>query len=360
MAKIGALLVLAICLASFAHADAVPLPFSWSSYVGESQWNVIATEDDSSCGGHISHTQYTMTMQHNLTFAVMGNVGHGNVSGTFEGNTLHIKSRVVPDSGGESTLSAYDVVFSSDCSSFTTMYSWDYRGRGSCSGTTKLDGTSTKTSCPAPTVVPVIPEVAPPTTESLRGEITDAREDLQTTLESLKMMNGYQAAVNADNNALPEFSDEMKAKANEEKARYDALEPKVEARYKAILDKDPNNFWANWDMAELRKKQGKYDEFFAYVDTAASNKNQFEGTKNVELETNIAHDLGLSKFPTVDNSRVVKTISDETGRWTGGMIYNVNVPAKDKGTIDTLLYTVLSERAYNFVNRVAGLPGDNK
>ncbi|MCX6773494.1 MAG: putative Ig domain-containing protein [Candidatus Micrarchaeota archaeon] len=106
-------------------------------------WHVTVAEDDTACQGNGFSNDYDITVQRNGTSGTMGDIGHGPASGTFEGNTLHIAARTVPDGAGTSKLSSYDVVFSDDCTSFTAEYSWDYTGpNGDCSGTTKLTGTN--------------------------------------------------------------------------------------------------------------------------------------------------------------------------------------------------------------------------
>jgi|GEM_PF-5020540 len=118
------------------------------SDVSVANWHVTVTEDDSACNGVGSTNNYDITIQRNATNGIMGDVGHGPVTGTYIGTTLHIESRTVPDGSGTSTLSAYDVVFSADCSTFNAQYSWDYSGPdGDCSGTTTLAGTNDQ-GCP--------------------------------------------------------------------------------------------------------------------------------------------------------------------------------------------------------------------
>jgi predicted small secreted protein len=118
------------------------------SDISVANWHVTVTEDDSACHGVGFTNNYDITIQRNATNGIMGDIGHGPVTGTYIGTTLHIDGRTVPDGSGTSTLSAYDVVFSADCSTFNTQYSWDYSGPdGDCSGTTKLAGTNDQ-GCP--------------------------------------------------------------------------------------------------------------------------------------------------------------------------------------------------------------------
>src|SRR5271157_2825644 len=99
MARIGVLLSLAV-LISVASAQVSMPAWDWSNYVGVSYWSVTNTEYDTGCGGGSYPTQYSINITHNMSSAVMGDVGHGPASGTFNGNTLSIASRTVPDSPG--------------------------------------------------------------------------------------------------------------------------------------------------------------------------------------------------------------------------------------------------------------------
>src|SRR3989338_1313384 len=354
------ILILLIFFVSTVSAE-VSLPWTWSSYVGTSQWRVDVTEDETACGGETTTAPYTISIIHNLTSAKINNFVHGDVSGVFEGNILHIPGRTIPDGSGTSVLSSYDITFSQDCSSFAAKYYWDYSDSyGSCSGSTTLRGTAYK-GCPAPTVVPVIPPVEPPSTEYLRSEISNARHDLNEGSALRSLMNIHQQEIDFKRNS--EFADsvkELEELIKDEKNKLNQLESKIEAEYKVILDKDPSNFWANWDVAELKKQQGKYDEYFAYFDRDASNKNIFENTKN-ELKKKVAEDFGFSEFPTVDKSNIVRTLGDDMNRWQGGTIYDVNLPkeaAADKKTWSMKLYNILYSDSYSIVNELVGLPGD--
>jgi hypothetical protein len=111
-------------------------------------WQVTVNEDDSACNGVGYSNTYGITIRLNQTSGTMGDIGHGPATGAFDGKTLHIEARTVPDGSGTSRLSSYDVVFSDDCTSFNAEYSWDYTGPdGDCSGTTKLAGTNPQ-GCP--------------------------------------------------------------------------------------------------------------------------------------------------------------------------------------------------------------------
>lgn len=246
---------------------------------------------------------YTVVIQHNHQIADIGDMGHGKTLGVFTGNKLTLPARTIRDGTGSSKLSVADVDFFPDCSGFVGYYTWQYADSSmSCSGNTKvwgkrLDGKG----CPA---------VAQKSAEQQRQELADIR-------------------------ANPDIASK-------------------ERRYKEILEKDPKNFWANWDMAELRKKQGNYNEFFNYFNKAASNENIFADTRE-KLKKEEARRLRLSEFPTAGKSPILRIEQGELDNWWRTPIYNVNVPkevAAGKGwgiTIWRLL--VPEDKANNIVDK---------
>ena len=145
----GVFLILGL-LVPVAAADVPQALWSWNTYQGTAMWQVTVIEDQTGCEGPVLTNTYAVPIQFRGNSAVMGDVGHGSAGGTFtSGNILHIPSRSVADPPGESTLSPYDIFFTTDCSAFAAQYSWDYSGSdGSCSGTTKLNGANTN-GCPA-------------------------------------------------------------------------------------------------------------------------------------------------------------------------------------------------------------------
>ncbi len=361
MPKIGVLLILAII--SVASAQ-VGLPsWDWSTYNGTTQWVTTVTEDDSGCGGGTLTNQYTIDMNFTPGHALMGDVGHGSASGRVQNNVLSIPGRTVPDPPGSSTLSPYDITFTSDCLTFTGQYSWDYSGSdGDCSGTTTLSGRIVN-GCPAPEVVPVVPPVNPPTTGSSSSELYDAHTDVSNVLQALNTMNSQQAQLDFEKRFPDEYpaSDikDLQAVVDSQKSIYTQLDPKVEAEYDTILQADPGNFWANWDMAQLKKAQGQYDQYYAYIYTAAQNTHQFEGTENTGLEQAVADSMGLEKFPTVDDSVVLREESNEINPWNGGPVYGQNLPAdlaNNPPAEHFTLVTLFSSKIYSIVNSLGG-PG---
>src|SRR5208337_2340844 len=159
----GALcIVIILALTVPVVADASSQPWSWNTYSGTTVWQVTVKEDESACEGGVYANQFSVPIQYNLTTAVMGDVGHGVAEGTFiSGNILHIPARTVADPPGTSTLSAYDIFFTADCSAFAANYSWDYTGPdGSCSGTTALAGANSN-GCPGSGAITTTPAATP-------------------------------------------------------------------------------------------------------------------------------------------------------------------------------------------------------
>ncbi len=118
-------------------------------------------------------------------------------------------------------------------------------------------------------------------------------------------------------------------------------------------------------MAELKKKQKNYDEFFKYFNTAASNENIFQDTRQ-KLIKEAANSLHLSEFPTVTTSPILRIEMDELNNWNGGLVYDVNVPKEetmDKKLLNVKLWTLLAKDSFNkwktvlpsLVNEAAGL-----
>jgi hypothetical protein len=290
----------------------------------------------------------------------MGNVGHGAAPGSFiSNNILHMPSRTVSDPPGSSTLSAYDIFFTTDCRAFAGKYTWTYHGPDgySCSGSTALSGTNSE-GCPS---VPVIPTVASGTKESLVAEIASARSDLNEDL----MLRYYQTQLEdmiftidrpelTTNDPLYQRNvvwakDELAAATDNIKE----LEPAVEAKYTAILDRDPKNFWANWDLAELKKAQGNYQEYFSYTNTALSNKDISMYTQQ-QVKKTVAGGLGLSEFPTTDNSYFIRRMSTDAAAIQS--VYGIDV---GKGEADTEPLRIFAfwNQPLDAVN-VVGLPRD--
>ncbi|MGB7788243.1 hypothetical protein [Methanoregula sp.] len=344
-------IIILVILVPVAAQTSLP-PWSWNTYSGTSQWQVTVTEDDSGCGGGVTSTQTSVSIQHNLGTAVMGDVGHGTAGGSFtSGNVLHIPGRTVSDPPGTSTLSAYDIFFTTDCSAFTGKYSWDYTGpdtvNGACSGSTALSGTNSQ-GCPAPSGVVAVPSTEPvvaiPPAEPgvciscayLSADLASAHSDLNNDLnvrDSMTALNNYIFKHDrpGDLAGTPEIEQDKQVLADETN-QIRALEPKLENEYAAVLARDPGNFWANWDMALLKKSQGNWDEYSIDMNTALSNKDIAQSTKE-EIENNVAGSLGLSEFPTPQNSMVIHRMSNE-----GSTVQSVNGANIQQGTVDTTLW----------------------
>ena len=281
-----------------------PAWWTWENYEGVTRWHVDVKDDETGCGGGDVMKSYTVVIQHNHQIADIGDMGHGKTQGVVKGNKLTMPARTIRDGKGYSKLSVADVDFSDDCSGFVGYYTWAYADSSmSCSGNTKvwgkrLDGKG----CPT---------AVQKSAEQQRQELADIR-------------------------ANPDI-------ANKER------------RYKEILEKDPKNFWANWDMAELKKKQGNYNEFFNYFDKATSNENIFQDTRE-KLKKEEAKRLRLTEVPTAGKSPILRIEQGELDNWWRTPIYNVNVPkdeATDKGRGYIKFWRLLDPGSYDIVNKAA-------
>lgn len=327
-------------------AQATDSEWKWETYQGISQWRADATEDESGCGGGSKTHSQTLQLQHNKKNASIGNWGHGPTQGTFDGNTLHIPERTIPDGGGKSKLHAFDLKFTSDCSSFAGTYRWDYRdSQQSCSGTTTLRGTRTNgKECPE---------------KSLRTEVNDNRIELNKilTLRKEEKELEHKAWLLSNKDEKSQMLKKLTEKRNQNIDQIEKLQSKVESSYRKMLNKDPNNFWANWDLAELEKSKGNYKAYIDYFDRAASTLDP--NTNNI-LKKKVANDLGLSEFPTII-SPTMRKISDDVHNLQDGRIYDLNIP-KDEPTkwenFKMKLQSALDSKNFmhNIVNEIVGLP----
>lgn len=334
--------------------------FVWENHQGVSQWSVAVTEDESGCGGSSKTSSRAVLIQHNLKIADVGNWAHGSARGTFSGNTLSVPERTIPDSGGMSKLYAFNIVFTPDCSGFVGKYRWDYRGSGqSCSGSTSLRGTKTGgKGCP---------EAKEQKTEVAAGEqkteVNVVREGLDRLLSLNKEIRALDRKIallgeqelNAEKSPLrTELYSDLHRKVNQA----EILQPKIEENYRKILNKDPDNFWANWDLAELEKSRGNHKAYFDYFDRAVTNERTESVSK--QLKKKAADDLGLSEFPEIVRSPTVRKISDDMNSRQGVSVYNVNVdvpkePSKwEKFKIK--VWTAISPDFHNAVNELVGVP----
>ncbi|VVC03724.1 Uncharacterised protein [Candidatus Burarchaeum australiense] len=289
--------------------------WNWNNYTGLSSWHVSVTEDDSGCGGSATTSQMTMPIEHNGNSATVTDP-HGTIGGTFaSGNVLHIPGRTINDPPGSSVLSAYDIFFTTDCSAFAARYTWDYSGPdGACSGSTRLAGTNSQ-GCPQ-----VVQPTRPPEAsvdDQLSAAQNDLRADMQlrSDLRFLKLQDLL-------------FGDSDAAAMAGKQSQIDQLDASAEAKYKAILDNDPNNYQANIAMAQLRKSQGLPHEYYQYMDRAI-NSGQFTEEAKAAAEKNLAKQMGLSTIPKAANSLLMKTMSAEKSNWQGGL-YGMDVPKESQ------------------------------
>ena len=285
--------------------------WSWSTYTGTTTWYVANVEDQGGCNGPVITNRYNgVTIDFRNGSAVLGDMGHGSVGGTFvSSNILHVDSRTVADPPGESTLSSYDVLFTGDCLNFVAKYTWDYSGPdtvGPCSGTTSLTGTNNAGSCPQ-VEQPLIPPTPPPSTQEVDRMITSARPDLDRALELMDLIEKQQAVVFEWQNR-PDMADAV-AQENtwiaNERAELKTLQPKVEGEYAAIFVKDPNNFDANWDMAQFKKAEGQIPDFIRYVNNALGDEKTAAGKRD-DLRHYVAGQMKTADVPTPESSPFVR------------------------------------------------------
>jgi len=330
----------------------VPLPpWSWNTYTGNNTWQVTTVE--TGCGDGAVTDQYTVTIRFHGATATMGDVGHGPADGTFlSGNVLHIPARTVADPPGTSTLSAYDVFFTTDCSAFAAKYDWDYAGPdGACSGTTTLNGQNSN-GCPASQAVPVVPSVAPASGSAVSSDLATARSDLIDDLTQREMRDITNSLFNA--HMISENSAKnLNAKSD---AAIAAAETKLDGQYQAILEADPKNFYANMDMAELRKSQGRLDDYIRYVNVALSNPDVAAETADA-IRKDIMAKNNLATWPTPENSIVIATLGPDA-RTAAQNVYGMDMrkDATGNSVIDNLRYIFTWGGPKDLVTTVA-LPG---
>lgn len=362
MAIKSALVILALFLISTAFAQADLPPWNWSAYSGTVQWSVTVTEDQSGCQGPVLTDVYDVPISFSHSSATMGDVGHGPATGNFiSGNILHMGSRKVSDSPGSSTLSAYDVYFTTDCSAFAAKYTWDYSGPdGGCSGSTKLAGSNSggcpllpgtcrsgldcnaTSSCVNGVCVPTqtqgvcnsdsdcnsgkvcvnnvcvsggsSPEPPAPIDIQLESARKDLNNDLLTRkykdqlMEELERSYGWYSPGSYEAGYAKNIQETIPKQMASVQGDIDKAEATLETKYKAILATDPSNVQANWDMAELRKSQGNNADYQTYIDRALGKITENQAQ---EVKTNVQSSLGLQTTPTAGNSKVVQQVGTE-------------------------------------------------
>ncbi|MBI4148271.1 hypothetical protein HY490_03185 [Candidatus Woesearchaeota archaeon] len=269
---------------------------AWEDFEGISSWKVQATEDQRGCGGGSKTATHVFTIVHKKKTAQVADPVHGSVSGIFEGDVLYIPSRTIPDGAGSSKLSGFDAVFT--CTTLHAKYRWDYRDKQmSCSGTTEWKGTQLGgKGCPG---------APPPQQKDMITQIAERRSE--------------------------------------------------EGKYEAILAKDPKNFWANWDMAELKKKQGNYKDYFTYLNKATSNDEVFAKTRT-QLKDEAVRQLGLSEYPTPTSVPILRAAQDDLAG--GGVVYNVNFPQpgeENKQKWYTMLWAAYVPDSSKILKDLAGI-----
>ena len=275
----------------------LPVSAGWDTYEGTTQWKVTITDDESGCGGGPKTHTTTVTVNHKRSLAEIGDWGHGPTTAAVKGDRIQLPARRIRDGSGSSQLSVLDLAFSVDCSTFEGLHRWDYADSSmSCSGTTRVQGVRLGApGCPK-------------------------KEESAGTMI-------------------------LRARADPDNAR-------KEKQYKEALEKDPQNFWANWDMAELKKKQGKYSEFSNYFDNAVGNENIFEETRELLREEELKR-MKLSEFPTADTVPLLSVLGKEVNNWDGGLVYKEFVPKAEAktGTWSDKLWAFIENTASERMNK---------
>jgi len=361
--------IIALVLVNPAAAANSPSSWSWNTYRGPYQWQVTVIEDQTGCEGPVLTNQYTVPIQYNGETAVVGDVGHGPATGSFvSGNILHVPGRTVADPPGSSILSAYDVFFTTDCTAFAAKYTWDYSGSdGSCSGSTRLNGAS-NSGCPGmaattattPVTTPtattattlpgetpeVLPTIPPASNAYLTADIVAAKKDLNT-LNDLQYAQSF-------NDITPRFADLFVTNdglsSEDRRSRIAELNQKTENELKAILVKDPYNYYANMDMAELKKSQLKKDEYDQYLNAALNNPKVAEDTAKT-LRDYIAGQDKMVKWPSTSNSAAVSQADSEIPPVLKKLLDHdfSKVYADSKEAAKAYLFATLCERRCTFL-----------
>jgi len=343
------LLFLALMVLFLPAAAEVSPSWNWNTYTGTVTWQVTVTEDQTGCGGPVLTDRYTVPVQFRAGSAIMGDVGHGAASGTFtSGNVLHIDSRSVADPPGSSDLSAYDVSFTPDCSAFSAKYTWAYTGPdGNCDGSTSLSGMAMSTQCPA-------------ASPDLTADIVAAQQDLKklTDLQYTQTITDTSPQF-ARLASLVSESDGLTS--DERRSTIADLSKKTQTELQAILAKDPANYYANLDMAELQKSQYDNDAYYKSAIAALSNRQNAEA-KEDQLSKYILQQEELATLPTTANSAAVSEVDSEIPPLLKTLLgHDVSSVFSDsKKALKAYLYSAFCERncdyLTNSVNEAAGAP----
>jgi hypothetical protein len=150
--------------------------------------------------------------------------------------------------------------------------------------------------------------------------------------------------------------DEANARISQDNARITAMDQKLEGEYKAILSKDPTNFDANTGLAELKKNQGKWDEFILYMNTALANTAVSE-SRAQDIRNRIIRENNMGTWPTPDNSILIETLGPDV-RTSAQNVYGQNLQKATTGTVDldNLRYIFTYQGGKDFL-KTLGSPG---
>ncbi len=360
--RLALLLLLSVFCLNILNAQATgsPSTFTWENYRGTSQWSVTVTEDDTGCGAVQPATDVIpITIRHDFHGgASTSDLPHSPWSGTFSGNMLTIPARSVSDPPGTTSIPTVTISFSSDCRTFSGYYQWDYSGPDqSCSGTTRFSAARTDAqSCPVPT-----PPPPPPPPAVTPEQVADARQSLDTTIAADGQVKEWsdqisKYALNHPNDPLdPTFDEYDQHKLADARAAQQQANAESEAKYAALLKNDPNNYWLNMDMAELKKAEGDKAGYAQYVSQAVGigNANVYESTREKVVAQALA-DTGLPAVPTVQTSPALNRLA--TDAWNNAGVLDIPVNSnQDRKTLYDKVSGYVSDKVMGWF-RTAGSP----
>ncbi len=174
----------------------------WGSSTGTTTWSVSVADDLRACGeDEVDKYTETVSIRIENGVSARATVHKQSTQGMLSGNTLSI-GRVGPfrDEGGYTTIPGAKIIFTADCSSFTSTYDWDYEGdfedesgeKYRCSGSTTINGRRTdagkgQCSIGSTTTTVSTSEETPKTALSAQEQLfkKEAEEKISSLFESI-------------------------------------------------------------------------------------------------------------------------------------------------------------------------------
>ncbi|VVB74013.1 Uncharacterised protein [uncultured archaeon] len=111
--------------------------------------------------------------------------------------------------------------------------------------------------------------------------------------------------------------DETREQVASKETQADTLEQQVAARYKDLLQHDPTNFWANYDLATIARSKGDSSAAYLYY-LKASEGISDETTAKAFREQAAAktrQNLKLAEVPTPDKSSFISQLGSDASEW---------------------------------------------